>query len=136
MVVARAPRAGALALLGALLALAAPAFAQQATLPATASPRASLALNTSLLAAAGDWLTVSWTITPVGDAPDCVALLPAAATLPNGFAPPDGARTWPTSPVKLRPTYGAASGTARRARLRGAALPTARAPFRAILRQH
>ena len=64
----------------------------------TANCTPSVSVNTSILARNGEWVRVSWTACSASVS-DFVALLPADASITA------------TSPLKLAPTYGAATGS-------------------------
>ena len=65
----------------------------------TANCTPSVSVNTSILGTNGEWVKVSWAACSGPSVSDFVALLPADASITA------------TSPLKLVPTYGAASGS-------------------------
>ncbi len=95
-------RRGALLLLTLLsLLAAAPADAARALQQAEDAGAPTLALNATRLAAAGDWLKVSWSGVADACASDFLALLPDGGTLDKN------------SPLKMTPTSGTRDGNAR-----------------------
>jgi hypothetical protein len=93
---------GALLLLTLLLLLAAaPTDAARALQQAEDAGAPTLALNATRLAAAGDWLKVSWSGVADACASDFLALLPDDGTLDKN------------SPLKMTPTSGTRDGSAR-----------------------
>jgi hypothetical protein len=107
-------RRAALLLLALLSLLAAAPTDAERTLQQDAAIVAAptLALNATRLAAAGDWLLVSWSGVADSSASDFLALLPDGGTLDTN------------SPLKLKPTGGTQDGNARCAtRARETVLP-------------
>jgi hypothetical protein len=115
MAAVRSLRVRVAPLLLALLALAAlpvPTTAARAatvrSLRAHSAPAPTLTLNTTVLDASGDYVTVTWAGVHAPNASDFVALLPDGAVI-DALAGADGG----TSPVKMKPTGGTRDGSAR-----------------------